>query len=207
MAVPIPPPDGAADLARRLGTTAFAAYVVLALDTEQRDDGRLLVAVSARRLAVCLGVGKDTAAAALRRLSAVGLLLAAPRQDEGTGRFTVAVRELRPVPGVGPCRHSGGTAPVPTPIRRRKSAVEDDAQLGLFTTTEATGAHQQEVNCLQSQDLQNQTSRQPGPLNQCLQSADQAIRKQAVKSQTRLHQGCDDVAGDVPEASPEGQPC
>lgn len=208
MAVPTPQPNGAASLARRIGTTAFAAYIVLALDAEQRDDGRLLVAVSARRLATRLGVGKDTAAVALRRLSAAGLLLVAPRQNEGTGRFAVAVRELRPVPGIGPCRHSEDTASVPTPDHRRKSkAAEDDAQLGLFATTEATGTCRQEVHCHQSQDLQDRTSQQPSALDQCLQASNQAIEKQAVKGQTRLHRGCDDVAGDVSVASPEGRPC
>jgi hypothetical protein len=193
MALPIPPPDGAAGLARRLGTTAFAAYVVLAFDVERRNDGRLLVAVSARRLAVRLGVGKDTAADALRRLSDAGLLLAAPRQDEETGRFTVAVRELRPVPGIGPCRHSGDMASVATPNRRRRAKpVEDDAQLGLFVTMEGTGAHQQEVPCLQSQDLLNQTSQQPSLFNQCLQPSNRSLLNQSSSRQTRLHRGCEE---------------
>ncbi len=58
-----------------LGPTAWAVLEELTLGAERGRDGRLVVTTSVRRLAVVLGLDKDTVARALGRLSAGGFVV------------------------------------------------------------------------------------------------------------------------------------
>lgn len=80
------------DLARVIGPTAWAVLIEMA--QRSTDDGDELVAqVSIRTLAASLGVAKDTAARAVRRLRRVGLVT--PIQSRSsTGVFTVGTYRL-----------------------------------------------------------------------------------------------------------------
>ena len=73
-------------LRRELGPTAWAVLEDLALDAVPDGTGRLVAATNVRRLSANLGVSKDAAARALRRLLACGAIvrLPAPRQVGGT---------------------------------------------------------------------------------------------------------------------------
>lgn len=92
-------------LRRRLGPVAAAVLADLVLDADRDDAGALVVATSVRRVAAHLGVGKDTAARALRRLTSVGLLERRPQGADRAGRFGAGRYELRLVPmtPVAPC--------------------------------------------------------------------------------------------------------
>lgn len=78
-------------LRRRLGLTAWAALEDLLLDASRHGPGGLGVYASARSLGVRLGVSKDTAAAALRRLVAVGLVCREVRRDVARGVFARSI--------------------------------------------------------------------------------------------------------------------
>lgn len=73
-------------LRRALGPTAWAVLEDLVLDAEPDESGRLVAATNVRRLAANLGLSKDAAARALRRLLACGAVvrLPAPRHVGGT---------------------------------------------------------------------------------------------------------------------------
>jgi hypothetical protein len=63
----------------------------------------LVVATSARRVAVNVGVGKDAAARALRRLVGAGVVRRRPQSSDAGGRFARSTYEL----------HLGDAAPGP----------------------------------------------------------------------------------------------
>jgi DNA-binding transcriptional MocR family regulator len=86
---------------RALGPVAWATLEALALSAEA-NDGTAIAYVSARSLAGELGVGKNTAAAALRRLATAGLVRLRPSRRAG-GRYAGAGYELDPVA----CRQFG----------------------------------------------------------------------------------------------------
>ena len=92
-------------LRRLLGPLAWAVLADLALDAEHDGAGAWVVTTSARRVAAHLGVGKDTAARALRRLVSIGLLERSPQSAGPAGRFGTGSYELRVVPpmATGPC--------------------------------------------------------------------------------------------------------
>jgi hypothetical protein len=77
---------------RVLGPLAWATLEALALRVAQHD-GAWVAGVSARSLAGELAVGKNTAAAALRRLGTAGLLRSQPSRRAG-GRYAGAGYEL-----------------------------------------------------------------------------------------------------------------
>ena len=85
-------------LRRLLGPLAWAVLADLALDAEPDDAGAHTVTTSARRVAGHLGVGKDTATRALRRLTALGLLERRPQVTGPAGRFGAGSYELRGMP-------------------------------------------------------------------------------------------------------------
>lgn len=58
------------------------------------DNGALVVASSARRVAANMGIGKDTAARALRRLAAAQVLRRRPQGSDDDGRFSRGGYEL-----------------------------------------------------------------------------------------------------------------
>ncbi len=74
--------SAASGLRRRLGPLA---WVVLEAAVSESCDG--VASVSARSIAAALGVSKDTAARAVRRLTDAGLMQRLGRQGDG-GRFT-----------------------------------------------------------------------------------------------------------------------
>ena len=78
-------------LRRSLGLTAWAALEELLLDAVPQAPGRLGTQASARALGPRLGVSKDTAAGALRRLTAAGL---ARREDHRDGVRGVLARSV-----------------------------------------------------------------------------------------------------------------
>jgi hypothetical protein len=85
-------------------------------------------------LAAGLGVSKDTAAAALRRLAALGLVRREDHRDTGRGVFarSVYVIDTARLDHSGICRHA---APPPKPTRCGGAPVaarDGDAQASLF---------------------------------------------------------------------------
>ena len=135
-------------LRRSLGSTAWAVMADLYLDAAPNGAGPPVVATSARRVAAHLGIAKDTAARALRRLSAAGIVRRCPQGTSVTGHFTRGSYELLLVRGTGtPCRPDEDTVPVarlnaadtdhaaaPGPARRRKrrSVGSQPGQLSLL---------------------------------------------------------------------------
>jgi hypothetical protein len=89
--------------------------VDLCLDAQADDDGLMVVRTSARRVAEHLGIGKDTAARALLRLSAAGLTRRRRQETDGRGRFAGTTYELQSVPGmtVQPCPDKADTVERP----------------------------------------------------------------------------------------------
>ncbi len=85
---------------RTLGTTAWAVLEDVALDAQLDDHGRLLAVTNVRRIALQLGISKDTAARALGRLADAGLVERQHRRDH-TGAFTASVYVVRLAHGSG----------------------------------------------------------------------------------------------------------
>ncbi len=75
---------------QRLGTTAGAVLEDVALDAHIDDHGRLLAVTNVRRIALHLGISKDTAARGLRRLAEAGLVERQRPRDQ-TGEFGASV--------------------------------------------------------------------------------------------------------------------
>ncbi len=106
-------------LRRSLGPTAWAVLADVAMDAQPDGDGVEVVATSARLVAAHLGIAKDTAARALRRLSAAGILCRRPQGTSAAGRFSAGTYELHLVCSVtpAPCPSSPDTAGSPRPER------------------------------------------------------------------------------------------
>jgi predicted transcriptional regulator len=117
-----------------LGLTAWAALEELLLDAAPHAPGNLSTQASARVLAARLGVSKDTAAAALRRLASVGLVRREDHRDATRGVFarSVYVIDEARLDESGIRRH----AVQPTRSRRRGAvgpvAGHGDGQASLF---------------------------------------------------------------------------
>jgi cell division septation protein DedD len=126
-------------LRRLLGPTAWSVLADLRLDAGPDDAGSQVVSTSARRVAAHLGIGKDAAARALARLSAVGLLHRRPQGADHAGRFMSGIYELRQAPTVGntPCPVSVDTVGVacPEPV----DAESDTVPASTTTTTVVAG--------------------------------------------------------------------
>jgi hypothetical protein len=74
-----------------VGLTAWAALEELLLDAAPHPSGSLHAQASARVLATRLGVSKDTAAGALRRLASLGLVRREDHRDPTRGVFARSV--------------------------------------------------------------------------------------------------------------------
>ena len=122
-------------LRRTLGPTAWAVLADLCMDAEVDDGGATVVATSARRVAAHLGIGKDTAARALGKLSAAGLLRRRPQGANAAGRFTCGAYELRPASSLAmtPCRSGADT------VLRPPSESGASGDLPSVSPTAATG--------------------------------------------------------------------
>ena len=82
-------------LRRALGPTAWAVLADLCLEAEADGIGTHVVATSARLVSAHLGIAKDTAARALRRLGAAGIGRRRPQGTSPAGRVTAGTNELR----------------------------------------------------------------------------------------------------------------
>jgi len=117
-----------------LGLTAWAALEELVLDAAPQARGTLSTQASARVLAARLGVSKDTAAAALRRLASVGLVRREDHRDATRGVFarSVYVIDAARLDESGIRRHAAR----PTKTRRGGPAGiaigHGDSQASLF---------------------------------------------------------------------------
>ncbi len=117
-----------------VGVTAWAALEELLLDAAPHPSGRLGAQVSSRVLAVRLGISKDTAAGALRRLTSVGLVRREDHRDRASGVFarSVYVIEAARLDQSGIRRQTAQ----PTRSRRRGGvaplAGHGDGQASLF---------------------------------------------------------------------------
>ncbi|MGH9287291.1 MAG: hypothetical protein ACRD0V_03175 [Acidimicrobiales bacterium] len=121
-------------LRRTLGLLAWSALEELVLDAAPQPSGELNAQASARALAVRLGVSKDTAAAALRRLASVRLVRRDDHRDAARGVFTHSVYVIDParLDEHGIRRHA---APLTRPMRRsgaRVAASDGKGQASLF---------------------------------------------------------------------------
>jgi hypothetical protein len=121
-------------LRRTLGLTAWAALEELLLDAAPQPSGSLSTQVSARVLAAGLGVSKDTAAAALRRLASAGVVRREDHRDAARGVFahSVYVIDATRLDEHGVRRHtaqpSGPTPRSATSVAARRR----DGQASLF---------------------------------------------------------------------------
>ncbi len=128
-------------LRRSLGPTAWAVLADLHLDPSPDGPGATVVATSARRVASHLGITKDTAARALRRLTAAGIVRRRPQATSTAGRFAPGTYELLldlPTAPRRPNRDTvkvaGSSGPAKTPARRRyrTTRASQPAQLSLL---------------------------------------------------------------------------
>jgi predicted transcriptional regulator len=117
-----------------LGLTAWAALEELLLDAAPQARSSLSAQVSARELAGRLGVSKDTAAAALRRLASAGLVRREDHRDARRGVFARSVYVI----DVARLRENGITrqAAQAMPSKRRGALAvavgHGDGQASLF---------------------------------------------------------------------------
>jgi len=89
------------------------------MDAHPDGTGVQVVATSSRLIAAHLGIAKDTAARALRRLSAAGILCRRPQGTSAAGRFSAGTYELH-LPShltLIPCPADEDTAGPPRPER------------------------------------------------------------------------------------------
>jgi MarR family len=134
-------------LRRSLGLTAWAALEELLLEGAPQAPGRLSTQASARVLAARLGVSKDTAAGALRRLASAGLVRREDHRDGARGVFACSVYVIDAV-RLDPERHQtpdGTDSPVEASwrgwhgggTRRRSSVVVRPGSAGAAVTASA----------------------------------------------------------------------
>jgi hypothetical protein len=121
--------EGERALRRSLGPTAWAVLADLCLDAEPAGAGAHVVATSARKVGAHLGITKDTAARALRRLIAAGVVRRRPQGAGVAGRFTSGSYELHlPFPLTAtPCRPDEDTVG----STRRKSANTEPVAIAV----------------------------------------------------------------------------
>lgn len=118
-------------LRRRVGPVAWCVLEDLMDDARVDASGRRVAASSVRRLADNLGVGKDTTARALRRLTSADLIAALPAPRAEGGRFggaayLVAAGALREDSAVA---DEGAVAPPEARRRRARSVVASQPSL------------------------------------------------------------------------------
>ena len=117
------------EVRRRLGPLRWTVLEDLALDAHPDDAGGFWARTSARRVAGHLGIEAGTAANALRRLRAEGLVTLA-REPGPAGRFGCSVYRWAPIPGLTitdqsvPCVDS---PPMVEPARVRPATVKPAA--------------------------------------------------------------------------------
>ncbi len=138
---------------QRLGTSAWAVLEDVALDAYRDDHGRLLAVTNVRRIALHLGISKDTAARALLRLAEAGLVERQSQRGE-TGAFTASVyvlglehgsglvhRQIAPRPTT-PCPDAADTADLNQPADQ--SSADSVARPRRSTSRRSSGRHPQQ---------------------------------------------------------------
>ncbi len=138
-------------LRRSLGPTAWAVLAELDIDAVPGGTDARVAATSARRIAAQLGITKDTAARALRRLTAAAVVRRRPQATGAGGRFGRGTYELLLLSPIAPRRPNrdtvgvaGSRAPAKTVARRRsRGEIESQsAQLSLLEPASLGGADQ-----------------------------------------------------------------
>jgi hypothetical protein len=110
---------GAEVVRRAVGPTAWAALEVLAARVDTRA-GQFVVAANVRGTAIALGLSKNAAHRAIRRLVDTGL--AAPTQHRATdGRYLTGDYQLTIPPDV--LTVESATGPTPAPVESPASAA------------------------------------------------------------------------------------
>ncbi|MGH8985776.1 MAG: hypothetical protein ACRDY6_18125 [Acidimicrobiia bacterium] len=129
------------DLRRAVGTCGWAVFEDLLLDAAIDERGALVAATNVRRLAANLGVSKDTAARALRRVADAGLVTRreqrAVRGTFATVAYAVSAERLAGIT-INPSTPTVTAEPAPTPSRRssRRRPPHDRDQLRLLDLTD-----------------------------------------------------------------------
>lgn len=128
--------DAARGLRRRLGPTAWTVLEELLLDATVGDS--MVVETHVRRIAAEVGISKDSAARALRRLIAQGFVTRRSARDPGSGCFgrSVYVLHLEGIGGVvlvaGRAVGDAGTRVKPRRSGPRRARSIDGPQVSLF---------------------------------------------------------------------------
>jgi len=117
-------------LRRSLGPTAWAILEEALLEGGD-DGGAWVVRTNVRRLADALGVSKDTAARAVKRSTAYGILVHHPGGHDARGRFSSAYYEIRLEQLAGIVVDSHRVPPGPARGRRTQRR-SGEAQPSLF---------------------------------------------------------------------------
>jgi DNA-binding transcriptional MocR family regulator len=121
-------------LRRSVGLTAWAVLEELLLDAESTGS-EFTTQASTRAIAQRLGISKDTAATALRRLASIGLVRRQDRRDAARGIFarSVYVVAANRLDGIGFVAEPVSAPARPTRRDRVKpGAKHADAQPSLF---------------------------------------------------------------------------
>lgn len=128
--------DAARGLRRRLGPTAWTVLEELLLDAAAGKP--MVVETHVRRIAEGVGISKDTAARALRRLIALGVVTRRSGRDRESGCFgrSVYLLHLEGISGVvavtGYTAGDAGTRGKPRRGEHRRAGSIDDRQASLF---------------------------------------------------------------------------
>lgn len=126
-------------LRRSLGPTAWAVLGDVSMDAHPDGPG-YVVATSARLVAAHLGIAKDTAARALRRLSEAGILCRRPQGTSDAGRFAAGTYELH-LPShrtLVPCPADEDTVSRTRPERRDTASTATPVSLPAATVSRPT---------------------------------------------------------------------
>jgi DNA-binding MarR family transcriptional regulator len=128
--------DAAGELRRQLGPTAWTVLEELLLEA----DGSMHVETHVRRIAEGVGISKDCAARAVRRLIAQGVVTRRGRRDPDSGCFGRSVYVLRAdaISGVLSYGAHETSTRVQAPRRERRPRALEDRQASLFDAP-ATG--------------------------------------------------------------------